>query len=211
MTGPTRETILNEVSSYYTAKLAQHGATPQGVDWNGEASHHKRHSQFLRLLGADREASVLDLGCGYGDFLTFLRKHGHTGKYIGYDISEAMLTEAERLFGSGEDRVWRLGAEPSEPADYAIASGIMNVMGEVPAAEWGAYVRDTVLLLGRSSRLGFAANMLTMSSDPEKRRSNLYYADPVETLRFCIEKFGRSVALLQDYDLYEFTIIVRHS
>jgi len=49
-----------------------------------------------------------------------------------------------------------------------------------------------------------------MSSDPEKRRGNLYYADPVETLQFCLKNFGRSVALMQDYGLYEFTIVVRH-
>lgn len=207
----TRKSILSEVSAYYTTKLAQHGATPLGVDWNSATSHDTRHHQFLRLLASEPTASVLDLGCGYGDFLTFLRKNGHTGKFIGYDISPAMIAEAERQHGSDRDREWRVGAEPTEPADYAIASGIMNVKGCVPATDWDAYVRDTMLLLGRCSRRGFAANMLTMSSDPEKRRSNLHYVDPVEMLQFCLKNFGRSVALMQDYGLYEFTIIVRHS
>ncbi|WP_395450913.1 class I SAM-dependent methyltransferase [Aminobacter sp. UC22_36] len=211
MTQFPREAILAEASSYYTAKLAQHGATPQGVDWNGELSHHVRHHQFLRLLAPDPAASVLDLGCGYGDFLVFLRQSGHNGQFIGYDVSSAMIAEAERLHGIGEDRLWHVGAEPTEPADYATASGILNVKGEIPTAEWDAYVRDTMLLLGRSSRRGFAANMLSLSSDPEKRRSNLHYVDPTEMLRFCMQHFGRSVALLQDYGLYEFTIIVRHT
>lgn len=206
----TKESILTDVSAYYTTKLAQHGATPQGVDWNGTASHHNRHHQFLRLLASDPTASVLDLGCGYGDFFDFLRKNGHSGKFVGYDISPAMIAEAERLHGLGADREWRVGAEPTEQTDYAIASGIMNVKGDVSTADWHAYVCDILLLLGRSSRRGFAVNMLTMSSDPEKRRSNLYYADPVETLQFCLKKFGRSVALMQDYGLYEFTIVVRH-
>jgi len=207
----TKESILTDVSTYYTTKLAQHGATPQGVDWNGTASHDNRHHQFLRLLASDPIASVLDLGCGYGDFLGFLRKNGHSGHFIGYDISPAMIAEAERLHGRSADREWHVGAEPTEQADYAIASGIMNVKGDVPTAEWHAYVCDILLLLGRSSRRGFAVNMLTMSSDPERRRDNLYYADPVEMLQFCLQNFGRSVALMQDYGLYEFTIIVRHS
>lgn len=206
----TKKSILTDVSTYYTTKLAQHGATPQGVDWNGTASHYNRHHQFLRLLASDPTASVLDLGCGYGDFFDFLRKNGHSGKFVGYDISPAMVAEAERLHGRGADREWRVGAEPTEQADYAIASGIMNVKGDVPVADWHAYVCDILLLLGRSSSRGFAANMLTMSSDQEKRRGNLYYADPVEMLRFCLHNFGRSVALMQDYGLYEFTIIVRH-
>jgi len=206
----TREAILTDINAYYTTKLTQHGATPRGVDWNDAASHHSRHHQFLRLLASDPAASVLDLGCGYGDFLAFLRKNEHTGTFIGYDISAAMIAEAERLHGSDQNCDWRVGAEPTEPADYDIASGIMNVKGDVPAADWETYVRDTILLLGRSSRRGFAANMLTMSNDPEKRRSNLHYVEPIEMLQFCLKNFGRSVALMQDYGLYEFTIIVRH-
>ena len=28
--------LLTEVAEYYTSKLAEHGETPHGVDWNGE-------------------------------------------------------------------------------------------------------------------------------------------------------------------------------
>ncbi len=30
--------LLEEVAEYYSSKLAQHGETPRGVDWNGEES-----------------------------------------------------------------------------------------------------------------------------------------------------------------------------
>ena len=43
------------------------------------------------------EASVLDLGCGYGDFLRFLRADGFRGSFIGYDVSAEMIAEAARL------------------------------------------------------------------------------------------------------------------
>ena len=42
------------------------------------------------------------------------------------------------------------------------------------------------------------------------RRPNLYYADPAEMLSYCLTRFGRSVALLQDYGLWEFTVLVRY-
>ncbi|MDB5416123.1 MAG: hypothetical protein JWR10_4458 [Rubritepida sp.] len=211
MSTSDRASLLAGVGSYYTAKLAEFGPTNRGVDWNGEASHNLRHQQFLRLLAPDPEASVIDLGCGYGDFLGFLRTHGHSGRFVGYDIAPAMIAEAVRLHGVEADRAWHVGAEPAEPADYAIASGILNVKGDMPDAEWSSYVIETIELLGRSSRRGFAVNMLSLSSDPERRRANLHYADPVEMLRFCLARYGRSIALLQDYGLYEFTLIVRHS
>src|ERR1700737_1690612 len=121
--------ILSGVAAYYSSKLALHGTTAQGVDWNGQASHDLRHRQFLRLLDGALDASVLDLGCGFGDFLRFFRAEGHGGPFIGYDVAPNMIAEASRLHGEGADRQWRVGATPKETADFAIASGIFNVKG----------------------------------------------------------------------------------
>jgi SAM-dependent methyltransferase len=201
--------ILSEVAAYYAAKLEAHGSTPQGVDWNGAQSHQQRHSQFLRLLEGSPTASIIDLGCGFGDFLRFLRAAGHRGRFTGYDIVPSMIEKARELHGEAEDRQWRIGAEPDGVADFAIASGIFNVKGDVPHEIWAGYVRRTVETLAGAGRRGFAFNMLSLSSDPERRRQNLYYADPAEMLAYCLSHYGRSVALLQDYGLYEFTVVVR--
>jgi SAM-dependent methyltransferase len=203
-------TILSEVAAYYASKLEAHGSTPQGVDWNGADSHETRHRQFLRLLDGAVDASIIDLGCGFGDFLRFLRAEGYRGRFTGYDIAPEMIEKARELHGETDDRQWRIGAEPDDAADFAIASGIFNVKGDVPNAIWTRYVRQTIDVLAGAGRRGFAFNVLSLSSDPERRRPNLYYADPADMLSYCLSRYGRSVALLQDYRLYEFTIVVRH-
>jgi SAM-dependent methyltransferase len=209
MSEAVESALLSDVSAYYASKLAAHGPTAQGVDWNGPDSHERRHQQFLRLLHGHPDASVIDLGCGFGDFYRFLRASGHRGRFTGYDIAPSMIEKARELHGEGHDRRWRIGAEPVEVADFAIASGIFNVKGEVPPNTWSRYVHHTIDILARVSSGGFAFNMLSLSSDPERRRPNLYYADPVEMLAHCLAQYGRSVALLQDYELYEFTVVVR--
>jgi SAM-dependent methyltransferase len=201
--------IRSEVAAYYSSKLALHGPTSRGVDWNDDVSHELRHRQFLRLFRDDREASVLDLGCGFGDFCRFLRAAGYHGPFVGYDVAPNMIAEASRLHGEATCQ-WRVGAEPSEVADFAIASGIFNVKGDVPIDAWSQYVHDTIDTLARAGRRGFAFNVLSLSSDPERRAPNLYYADAGEMLSYCLRRYGRSVALLQDYGLYEFTMIIRH-
>jgi SAM-dependent methyltransferase len=203
-------TILSEVAAYYASKLQAHGSTPQGVDWNGVDSHETRHRQFLRLLDGAVDASIIDLGCGFGDFLRFLRAEGYRGHFNGYDIAPEMIEKARELYGETDDLQWRIGAEPDDAADFAIASGIFNVKGDVPAATWTRYVRQTIDVLAGAGRRGFAFNVLSLSSDPERRRPNLYYADPADMLSYCLSRYGRSVALLQDYGLYEFTLVVRH-
>ncbi len=203
--------ILSDVAAYYAAKLEAHGSTAQGVDWNGLDSHERRHRQFFRLLNGARDASVIDLGCGFGDFLRFLRAEGYCGQFIGYDIAPSMIEKARELHGETADSRWRVGAEPTEAADFAVASGIFNVKGSVTSDIWTRYVHRNIDILAHAGRRGFGFNVLSTSSDPDRRRSDLYYADPAEMLGYCLSRYGRSVALLQDYGLYEFTILVRRS
>jgi len=211
MTNDDRSSILQGVAAYYASKLDAHGPTPLGVDWNGAESHERRHRQFLRLLDENPNASIIDIGCGFGDFYRFLRATGHRGHFVGYDVAPNMIAKACELHGQAADRDWRVGAEPTEVADFAIASGIFNVRGNVTIDVWSRYVEQTIESLSRAGSLGFAFNVLSLSSDPERRRANLFYADPTEMLGYCLSHYGRSVALLQDYGLYEFTIMVRHA
>lgn len=64
--------ILSEVANYYTDKLAQHGETPRGVDWNGTESQVLRFEQLGKILPASG-FSLNDLGCGYGALLDYFK------------------------------------------------------------------------------------------------------------------------------------------
>lgn len=46
--------LLNEVATYYSEKLAQHGETPQGVDWNGTESQTLRFEQLFKIIKQDQ-------------------------------------------------------------------------------------------------------------------------------------------------------------
>lgn len=207
----TKETIITQIAKHYTETLKTYGPSPRGVDWKDDTSHRIRHAQFLRLLHEDRDASVLDLGCGYGDFLRFLRSEGYSGHYVGYDVARCMIETARENHAQESAYDFNLGAEPLAACDYAIASGIFNVRRGADEKAWKNYVADTIDQLASSSWKGFGFNVLSTASDPEKRRDDLHYSDPVEMLKCCLEKFGRHVCLLQDYGLWEFTVLVRHS
>ncbi|MBU1312762.1 MAG: class I SAM-dependent methyltransferase [Alphaproteobacteria bacterium] len=203
--------IHSAVRDYYTAAIGRYGSTAKGVDWNDEPSHRLRQEQFLRLLTCNPLASVLDLGCGYGDFLQVLREAGHSGFYLGCDLSPAMIEAAQRTFGDGPDRRWCVGDDPGETCDFAVASGIFNVRRGADPSTWTRYVDTTIDKLARLGRRGFGFNMLSTCSDLERRRSDLHYVDPVVMLKACLDRYGRQVAILQDYGLWEFTVLVRHS
>jgi hypothetical protein len=98
---------------------------------------------------------------------------------------------------------------PDELADYGVASGIFNVRLSHEDSEWLDYIESMLEVLDRTSRLGFAFNCLTSYSDRDKMRDDLYYADPRRLFDLCKRRYSRDVALLHDYGLYEFTLLVR--
>jgi len=47
-------------------------------------------------LPSDRQAKILDLGCGFGGFVAYLRQRGYA-QVLGIDLSEEMVETARRL------------------------------------------------------------------------------------------------------------------
>jgi len=202
-------TLLADVAEYYAGKLAEHGDTPRGVDWNGPESQALRFAQLSKLLPAEAPFSVNDLGCGYGAFYEHLASQFSGFSYVGWDVSPEMVSAARARFGQAANARFEAGSAPLAPADFGVASGIFNVKLETPEAQWREYVRATLDELDRSSSSGFAFNCLTSYSDPDRMRPHLHYADPCELFDYCKRRYARNVALLHDYGLYEFTILVR--
>lgn len=201
--------LLTEVADYYSSMLAQYGETPRGVDWNGEESQTLRFEQLSRIIATPDEFSLNDLGCGYGALFDYLKDRYQPFSYRGFDISEDMVRAAQERYLGDQNVQVRVGAEPSEIADYGVASGIFNVRLGRSDAEWQDYLAHTLDVLDRTSRLGFAFNCLTSYSDKNKMRDYLFYADPCVLFDLCKRRYSKHVALLHDYGLYEFTILVR--
>jgi SAM-dependent methyltransferase len=201
--------ILTDVADYYSARLAEHGQTPRGVDWNGEQSQFLRFAQLCKIIDRPEPFTLNDLGCGYGALLEYLSS-GHTCfTYTGCDISGDMVQAAMARHAQYADASFVVADKPPQVADYGIASGIFNVRLERSDQEWRTYLESTLAVLDSTSRLGFAFNCLTSYSDADKMRDYLYYADPSALFDLCKRRYSRHVSLLHDYGLYEFTILVR--
>ena len=203
--------ILTGVNEYYSNKIKEFGSTPKGVDWNSKESQYLRFKQLCSIVNPDSEFTLLDYGCGYGELYFYLCRMfpDNDFSYCGYDISETMISHAKELhLSSGNVRF--LNVLPDETFDYTIASGIFNVKLDLANdKEWEEYIIATLNTINSISGKSFSFNALTKYSDPELMRSYLYYADPLWLFDYCKVNFSGNVALLHDYDLYEFTIIVR--
>ncbi|HKW59012.1 MAG TPA: class I SAM-dependent methyltransferase [Candidatus Dormibacteraeota bacterium] len=204
----TFDSITDKVSRYYTDRVREHGTTARGVDWNSEESQILRFEQLARVLPDGERYTLVDYGCGYGALIPFLERRTRRFAYQGFDVAEEMVTRARHDHPGGQRRFTSREAD-LEPADYALASGIFNVRLDTPAEDWTRYVMHTLESLNRLGTRGFSFNMLTSYSDADRMRADLYYGDPCVYFDHCKRSFSRQVALLHDYGLWEFTILVR--
>ena len=201
--------IIKQVSEYYSSKVLDFGATPQGVDWNSEESQHIRFEQLTKVIPENASGfSILDYGCGYGALYEYLKTKFTSFQYTGYDISEAMLAEAKKKY-PGKNIKWVNSLDNIPPHDFVMASGILNVKLNFTKPLWEKYIKAVLQQMNTLSRKGFSFNILTKYSDREYMRKHLYYADPAMLFDYCKKNFSKYVAVLHDYPLYEFTIHVK--
>jgi hypothetical protein len=201
--------LVVKAAEYYSRKLAEFGATPRGADWNSSESQELRFEQLLRMCAPDTPIDINDYGCGYAALVPFLDRLGRQFDYCGYDAAAPMIAAAMETRGGDSRCRFTSDRASVTPRRFTVASGIFNVREQTGDAEWWDYIVRTLDDLAALSTEAFSCNFLTSHSDADRKRADLYYADPSELLRFCLQRYSRRAAVLHDYPLYEFTLMVR--
>jgi SAM-dependent methyltransferase len=201
---------LNNIRAYFDNKIKTHGTTPQGVDWNSVEAHHTRFEQLAKIIETRQGFSLLDFGSGYGAFADYLLACGYQfNRYVGYDILESMVQKGRELHQGMPEITFTTQSESLTEMDYSIACGVFNIKLDATYQEWTEFVIHSLTQMNDLSSKGFSANFLTKYSDQDRMRPDLYYADPCFLFDFSKNHFSKNVALLHDYKLYDFTILVR--
>ena len=201
---------LEHIKNYFTEKLEKHGATHLGVDYNSPKSQEARFDELIKVIRPATEPySLLDFGSGYGGMYDYLLRLGHKLTYFGYDIAESMVKKGNEIYTDDKNCSFTTELKSIPILDYAIVSGTFNMKLDTDYADWTEIVLEGLNQMNDHTRKGFSSNFLTKYSDADRMREDLYYADPLFIFDYCKKNFSRNVALLHDYELYDFTIIVR--
>ena len=142
--------------------------------------------------------SINEIGCGYGALYKFLKDSKYKFKCIGYDISQEMLSVASEY--TNNEAVLINSDKITHKAEYSVTSGIFNAKFHYGDQEWLEYILKVLHNMNEMSSKGFSFNMLTNFVD---------YRDPNYFFDYARKNFSRRVVLLHDYNLWEWTILVR--
>jgi SAM-dependent methyltransferase len=203
--------IDNQVKAFFEEKITTFGSVPRGLDYPSLERQQICFDQLTKIWRDPSEAaSLLDYGCGYGALIEYLEEHQfQVTHYQGYDLAPGMVKAAQQQYGHRANCSFTTDKNQLTGADYVIAGGVFNMKLETSNDDWLPYILEQMDSLWNLSARGFAFNILTSYSDAEKMRPDLYYADPGYLFDYCKRHYSRNVALLHDYDFYEFTVLVR--
>ena len=200
-----------KLNEYFTEKLETFGATARGVDYNGEQARQIRFAELVKIIDPAKPFSVIDYGCGYGAMFEYLHAKGWDFDYYGVDLIEKMILAGREKYKDFSSAHFVTDEKELPLADYLLAGAIFNIRLDESYDRWQEFVLHTLGEMNQLCSKGFSFNMLTKYSDADRmaERPDLFYGDPLFFFDFCKRNFARNVALLHDYGVYDFTILVR--
>ncbi|TLP39284.1 methyltransferase domain-containing protein [Arcobacter arenosus] len=144
---------------FYKTSYEKFGVTARGVHWNSMKNQYIRFEVLTKFFQKDLEnSSILDLGCGFADYLYFLQNKELIPKeYLGIDCEDFMINESKKRFPNHKFKILNFLQEEIPHKDYIICSGALNILKE---KEFFYSIEKCF----NSSTKGFAFNFLKKDS-----------------------------------------------
>jgi SAM-dependent methyltransferase len=192
-----------EVKKFFKSRYQTYGSTFQAVQYSSLDSQYRRYEVLTERVG--HMDSVVDVGCGVGHLLQFLReKKGFQGSYLGLDFLPEFVDESRLIFAADEKaqfEVFEIGKNPFPPGhDCFLLSGTFNNK----RGDNAAFMLDAVKGMFEASRKLVSFN--AMSTYVDYQAENLFYSDPLQVIDFCKKNVTRKLVLRHEYLVKEGSI-----
>lgn len=194
-----------QIVESYQRLFAAHGYSPRALGWD-------KGKQFLRFHQLTSSwdlagASILDVGCGFGDFVDYLRFMDIEGcAYTGIDLVGEFIAEGERRFGSPSATFLRTALEdfaPPSTFDYVIASGSFNL--KVDGVDGNENIRQSLARMFRLANIALSADFISDKVDHAHEHNFNSSPEAVLSMAYAL---SRNVILRNDYFPFEFCVTI---
>ena len=113
------------VIDFFTKRLFHFKNSPESVGWTHKGQL-LRYETVLKLIKPEGK-SLLDFGCGKGDFYGFLKERGIDCQYTGIDINPSLIELARKNYPDVEFYVMDIeNAALEKKFNYTLAIGVFN-------------------------------------------------------------------------------------
>ncbi len=201
------------LARHYESCFLEHGDSHKGVDWPDLEDAKKRYTVMLGLmnqyLGNDVVVKLLDIGCGSGHLLEYIRGSNlYNIMYTGQDISRIFIQHCNEKFpGINFIDGDILSNDFKFPDfDFAIMNGVFTEKRELSFESMVQFFERMIFKIYVNSRKGIAFNVMSKNVDWE--RDDLFHLSLDKLTQFLTKKVSRNYVIRNDYGLYEYTVYV---
>jgi SAM-dependent methyltransferase len=192
----------DQLLSFYNFHLKKFGDRPEALRWTPQGQIRRYHT-LIEIAPDLNNSTVLDYGCGTGDFYRFMKRRGIETRYTGVDINENFIEMAKKKYPECTFRVMNIDEDPLDGFyDYIFICGVFNLL--VPGVKDD--LRNALVNLFKHCNKGLALSAL--SSHAPIRDPELNYTSPEEMVRFSLENLSPYLALRHDRIQHDFTLFV---
>lgn len=187
----------------YASLVTRHGHSPDAVRMSADGQQFR----FAKLLevGDLSGCSVLDLGCGCGDFYPVLTGRYPDADYEGMDIVGGMVETARSAYPSGRFSQRDVLADGiGRTYDYILMSALFND----PLPDPPGFLRAVVSLAFDSATVGIGFNFI--SSHVGHVDDGLAYHNPAQVLDFVINDLTWRVTMEHHYERCDVAVFAYH-
>lgn len=199
------------LKQHYIDRFRQFGAQHKAVQYSSQKTQYARFEILSEPI--KRHDSVLDLGCGLGDMLTFLRqKKDFQGSYLGLDFVPDFIKHAKKTFETDSKAEFQIfdiiNDSIPENYDVVVLSGVFNNLMD---DNWRFLTSTLKKMFAYTNRL---VSFNSLSTYVDYRDDGLYYVDPLQVVDFCKTNISPLVTLRHDYLIkensipFEFTVYI---
>lgn len=189
----------------YQRRIAEHGATFASLNSGSEEKQALRHSVHATALSGTKP-SILEIGCGLGDFYKYLTAHSRGCSYYGYDIVPEYIAECQRVYPRAEFAVRNVFQDGIDGSfDTVVMSQVLN----------NRYQKsDNMQVMQRALELAFEHTRISVSVDMlstyvDFQNPDLFYYAPEEIFRVA-KAIAPRVLIRHDYRAFEFCVQLFH-
>ena len=163
---------------FYTPLVKKYGNDHRAIGWKSKYSQQIRFTTFCDNYNFSKK-SVLDVGCGVGDFYHYLKALKKDVSYIGIDSCELMVKAAKKAYPSGQFYTkWLEEYQPKIRFDSVVASGVFALR---VADQKNYFLRQLQCAYSLASEI-LMVNILTTETPKKEQFDCFYYYDPVDLL-----------------------------
>lgn len=196
------------LSEYYNQKCEKYGQSHKAVGWISRKTQQARYNLLTPYFAQDT-SSILDIGCGQGDFLTHLNTIGWSGYYTGIDLSNNMIEIAQATHPTAH---WMNQSiekiDVNITADWVVAFGTFSLRtdsGKLPKIR-----QHFTQLFQRAHKTAVFNGLSTFAKDAHNESSKFAYFDPMQLLSIALT-LTPSVQLIHGTLENDLTLLMHHS